>query len=209
MENEKFTEQESINLINNMIQATKFKMTKGFGNTYLLMGYSTLIISSLVFAALMLTNNNYWVHFLWGLIAIPISIMYYHAIKERKTVKSYIDNAINATWTVITITLIVALVTLIFSGNFANLMLMLALAVILTSLGVMINGFILKATYLTFIPVLSLSIGFGMLEKIVSGNYNMAALFFSLGFSFIFSMIIPGHILNAKAKRSLKNKNYE
>ncbi len=206
MENRKFTEQEGIDVINNMIQATKFKMSKGFGNYYLVMGYGTLVISFLVYITLKLSDNNYWFHLLWALIAIPIFIVYFNSVKSAKKVRSYIDSAIFATWTMVSAALLIAIISIWSYTSVASLQVMLALCVILTSLGGMINGLILKDKWIQILPIISISIGFGMLSDIINGDIS-GELYFDLGASFIFSMIIPGHILNARVRKMVKQGN--
>ncbi len=209
MENRKFTEQEGIDVINNMIQATKFKMTKGFGNTYLLMGYSNFIISMLVLATLMHSNYNHWAHLLWGLLAIPIGIIFYRSSKEKKKANTYIDNAITAVWAVIWVAFIAGIATFTFAGNFSNMGILLSLVVILCSVGVMINGFILKEIILTFPSTCGMVYGFLMLNIYTTNDFNIVEMFIFFSISCIVIMIIPGHILNMKVKRSLKKGKNE
>ena len=58
MDNKKLNEQESLELITQMIQNTKFKMVKNAGTPFLIWGYMTVVTSLLVY---------YW-QFLWLLM---------------------------------------------------------------------------------------------------------------------------------------------
>ena len=67
MDNKKLNEQESLELITQMIQNTKFKMVKYAGTPFLVWGYMTVVTSLLVWYLLKETGNYYW-QFLWLLM---------------------------------------------------------------------------------------------------------------------------------------------
>ncbi len=67
MDNKKLNEQESLELITQMIQNTKFKMVKNAGTPFLVWGYMTVVTSLLVWYLLKETGNYYW-QFLWLLM---------------------------------------------------------------------------------------------------------------------------------------------
>ena len=57
MDNKKLNEQESLELITQMIQNTKFKMVKNAGTPFLVWGYMTVVTSLLVWYLLKETGN--------------------------------------------------------------------------------------------------------------------------------------------------------
>ena len=59
MDNKKLNEQESLELITQMIQNTKFKMVKNAGTPFLVWGYMTVVTSLLVWYLLKETGNYY------------------------------------------------------------------------------------------------------------------------------------------------------
>jgi len=69
MDNKKLNEQESLELITQMIQNTKFKMVKYAGTPFLVWGYMTVVTSLLVWYLLKETGNYYW-QFLWLLMRL-------------------------------------------------------------------------------------------------------------------------------------------
>ena len=60
MDNKKLNEQESLELITQMIQNTKFKMVKYAGTPFLVWGYMTVVTSLLVWYLLKETGNYNW-----------------------------------------------------------------------------------------------------------------------------------------------------
>ena len=64
MDNKKLNEQESLELITQMIQNTKFKMVKNAGTPFLVWGYMTVVTSLLIWYLLKETGNYCW-QFFW------------------------------------------------------------------------------------------------------------------------------------------------
>lgn len=88
MDNKKLNEQESLELITQMIQNTKFKMVKNAGTPFLVWGYMTVVTSLLVWYLLKETGNYYW-QFLWLLMpAVSYPVTIYSQRKKAKDGKN-------------------------------------------------------------------------------------------------------------------------
>lgn len=64
MEEKKFTEKESLELISQMIQVTKENLERGSGNVFLVYGYAAVVLSVGIYAAVHLTGKPLW-NVLW------------------------------------------------------------------------------------------------------------------------------------------------
>ena len=56
MEEKKFTEKESLELISQMIQATRKNLVKGQGNYFIIYGYTAAILSIIIYTLLCMTH---------------------------------------------------------------------------------------------------------------------------------------------------------
>lgn len=66
MEDRKITEQESLELISQMIQNTRRNLDAGSGNIFLLWGYIGTIATLVVYAGLCFTKDPHWMWGFWG-----------------------------------------------------------------------------------------------------------------------------------------------
>lgn len=93
-------EKESLELIAQMIQNTKSRMTRNSGAPFLIWGYTTIIVSLLVWFLLKETGNYHW-QWLWFLlpaISLPSTLWIEH--KQPKMIKTYIDRIVGYVWAV-------------------------------------------------------------------------------------------------------------
>lgn len=94
MDDKKLNEKESLELIAQMIQNTKFRMAKNTGTPFLIWGYTTIIVSLLVWFLLKETGNYNW-QWLWFMLpvtALPFTLWIDR--KQQKMVKTYIDRIV-------------------------------------------------------------------------------------------------------------------
>ncbi len=87
-----------------------------------------------------------------------------------------------------------------------NFILMLPLSLLYCGLGVSINGIILREKWMIYSPVLAFILVVYMLMALINQGPVTVLWHLYFGLSFVVMMIIPGHILNNKArKQCLKN----
>lgn len=192
MEEQKLTEQESILLITEMISRTKRRKLDN-GNIMLLWGYLSVAVATLVWVLLACTHNAVW-NWLWCLIWIvggtftPIM-----ARKQRREegASTYVDNISNGLWSMIGF-----------------------MAIISTFICLAFFFFGGKCSWSTMIVFALWGVGFAeAVQGIVSGLTVLAAIAGNVPLyidwvmplfivSFICMMIIPGHIINAKARKA-------
>ena len=87
-----------------------------------------------------------------------------------------------------------------------NFILMLPLSLLYCGLGVSINGIILREKWMIYSPVVAFVLVIYMLMSLINHGPVTVLWYLYFGLSFVVMMIIPGHILNNKAKKQcLKN----
>ena len=209
MEERKITEAESIEIITSMISRTKDRLVKGSGNILLMWGYLIVAVTALIWV-LLVTTNNPAVNWLWlliwiiGGIATPIM-----AKKERVASgsKSYTDKLTSQMWSVVGLTGIAsALLCLGFLviGGKDSWSMMFAFALIIVPMAEIMQGLVIKEISLIAGGSIGLSTGI-FTTCCISAHVALMASWFMPLFIIAFAamMIVPGHILNSKAKRGL------
>ena len=189
MDNKKLNEQESLELITQMIQNTKFKMVKYAGTPFLVWGYMTVVTSLLVWYLLKETGNYYW-QFLWLLMpAVSYPVTIYSQRKKQRMARTYIDRIVGYVWVVFGLCgLLISCVSMIYWS-------LPILFVILLMMGTTLTGLIINMKLVTVSGVLGI---FASLGCLYIDKFDQILLF---ALAFVFMMVIPGHYLNIMSKR--------
>lgn len=209
MEDKKLNNQESLELITRMINKTKRQMHIGQGNLLLWWGYTSAIVGLLVGLSLMLTGGNPACNWLWFLIWIVGGIGMMVIIRKdrgriEKEPTTYVDRLTSNLWC--TIGCAFALGTLLSIGfqffGKDTWVIMLILAFLLAGFGANIQGCIIQEKSMILGGAFSMLAGVFVLCCVIA-QVKLAVMWVIPLFvlCFVVTMIIPGHILNAKAKR--------
>ncbi len=207
MEDKKLTEKESLEVITSMIAQTKQRYIAN-GNILLMWGYLIVGMTALIWTLLVLTHNPSW-NWLWFLIwiiggtATPIM-----AKKEQRKrgVKNYSDTLSSRIWSTVGFSAIAAtaicLAMLLVKGIDAWSS-MFALALIIVPFVEIAQGIIIKERSLVAGGSIGLLAGLFTMACI-AGHVALYATWFMPIFivAFIAMMIVPGHILNSKARKA-------
>lgn len=205
MEERKLTERESIELITSMINRTKQRYI-GSGNIMLMWGYLVVAVTILVWVMIDSTHNGAW-NWLWfaipviGGIATPIM-----ARKENRKigVTTYSDKITSKLWTMFGLSEIVLTVLCLVANLWLGIncwISMLVYSFIVAAFAEIVQGIIVKENCLIAGGTSGLFLGMVTLCCITGNVPLYTDIFlplFMLGF--VCMMIIPGHILNYKAK---------
>lgn len=205
MEDRKLTEKESLEVIASMIARTK-QCYIGNGNILLMWGYLTVTVTILVWVLLSATHHTAW-NWLWFLIwiiggtATPIM-----ARKEYidHGVKNYSDRITSQIWSIVGAMAIVATAMclgFLLIGGKDSWSMMFAYALIIVPFGEIVQGVILKENSLKVGGIIGMVIGV-FTVCCIAGGVSLYADWYLPVFmvAFIAMFIIPGHILNHKAK---------
>lgn len=209
MEERLLNEKESLELITQMINSSKKNMEIGQGNYLLVWGYFTTALSIILFTLIALTHNMIW-SWGWMLMFVMWPIMSYRQRQKPPRVVTYTDKVISQVWQVMGWMFIVTFLTIgIIEFSFAryiDFILMLPLSLIYCGIGVSITGIIIQERWMTYTPLIAFIIAIYMLTMLMIGEKATTLWYLYFGLSFVFMMIIPGHIVNHKAKKQcLKN----
>jgi len=190
MEDRKLNEKESLELITQMIQNTRTKMEKNVGTPFLVWGYATVIVAYVIWYLIERTGNYNW-NWLWFMITVVGSTQLLVSAKKRvKMPKTYIDKILTYVWRVIGWSCFMVSCLAIIKP-----LPILFLVLLLLGAGGMITGLITRCNAVTIGGLLGTLSSVGCLW--LSGIDQILV----FGTTFIFMCIIPGHVLNYKARK--------
>ncbi len=204
MEERKFTEKESIELISQMISASRQRLQKGSGNPFLCYGYTSVAISAATFLLTRFSGSWAW-NLLWMLMFIPAIVLWVKDRDSKPEVTSYIDRMLTNTWKVVLMLMVLSLAVILGSGfgsGTINLMLMLPLALIFVCTGTLITGLTIGEGSIVGMTTIAFVMPILLLAGMVSGDDYLPVWNLAGGFSFLFSLVIPGHIINHRSSVS-------
>ena len=191
MEEKPLNEKESLELITRMIKNTHQKLEEGNGIPFLVWGYTSIIVSILVWYQLKITQDYLWnlLWFLIPLIGFPIQMLLQR--KRERGIKTYLEKIIKYVWTVIGVAGFVVSMGAMFYWKIPILFII----IVLMATGTAITGLIIQFKPIIISGFVSILLSFGCL--IFSHLYSI--LVFAL--VFFLMMVIPGHILNFKNRK--------
>ncbi len=194
MEDKTLTEKESLDLIAKMIQNTQNKLQKGDGLPMLVWGYVTLAVTLAVGCGIYFTGSNDW-HNLW--FAIPVIglpfILFFNK-KQPKSIRTYIDKVISSIWMIVSAACILFAVATFLSKYPVPI---LTIELILVGTALAFTGRVVKFNAMFLGGIISLLLAMTLLFVRQSLYYSLAI----FAIAFIVNCIIPGHILNCKARK--------
>lgn len=193
MEDKKLTEKESLELISQMIQATRDNMEKGSGNLFLIWGYLSTFIALMIYTVWTTTGNHFifWAWWLIPIIGYP-ALLYINRKKEKR-VKTDIDRIISQIWIVAGACCVVSPIVSLFVQ-----MPILFIEALIINITVAMTGLIIRYKLISTSGVIGIALSYCLL--LVNNQYQIL-IFAGM---FVVLMVIPGHVLNAVCAR--KNK---
>lgn len=196
MKDQPINEKESLEIISRMIQNTQNKITGGEGISMLVWSYVTVSVTIAVWTLITITGRDIW-NFLWfaiPVLGIPLNFLF--GKKHKVGVRTFIDKVITFVW------LVLGIGCFLFSAiSFIVPTPVLPVVLLLVGSGSVITGLVIKFKAVTIGGSVAMILSFVLL---LMGNTQYYALIFAL--SFVAMGVIPGHVLNHKAKK-LCSKN--
>ncbi|OJV90962.1 MAG: hypothetical protein BGO34_21970 [Bacteroidia bacterium 44-10] len=191
MEERQLNEKESLELIARMIQNTQQKLEKGNGMPFLVWGYTTIVVSLLVWYFLSRTGD-YRMHYLWFLIPLVAGpVMFFLIRKYEKGVKTYIDRVVGYVWVVMGVSGFIMSVTAMFFWNLPILFII----ILLMGSGTAITGLVIRFTPIAIAGFVGIVLS---LACLFTQGVDQILVFAAV---FLMMMVIPGHILYAKGRK--------
>jgi hypothetical protein len=211
-----FSEQESLELINQMINSAKNNLQKGIGNVFLLWGYLvafTSLINMILLIALP-DRINHYAYFIWYLMPFGLILHYFliGKILKSNSVKTYVDKIMSYVWIAFTISVLILVIAMILgtimnsSGdkpnpsdfpNWIHWIFMTPFMLILYGFALFVSGKAYQFKPLVigaFICWAFTAAIFTMFQTEYFMELQLVALFVSV----VSGFIIPGHLLNKK-----------
>lgn len=205
MEDRKITEQESLELISQMIQNTRRNLDAGSGNMFLLWGYIGTITTLVVCAGVYFTKDPSWMWGFWGIPVIGIPLGIYLEHKSQKRAKAYSDKVLAEMWHILGGLCMSVVIGTTCMKQFEFI---LPLGALIMSLGSIITGIIVRYKTFYLFSLIGLVIGLYMMLAAMVEDAPTYTSLLCFAVAAVFAMIIPGHMLNIAAKKenSVSNK---
>jgi hypothetical protein len=190
MEEKNLSEKESLELISNMIQKSQRKSRENNGKTFLIFGYTSVIVSLTIYY-LHTISNSLLTNLGWfGIPIIGFALSYLTQRKDNQHGKTIISNMISKVWMVIG--------GAIFGVSFTPFLVpipVLPIIILLLGIGTTITGLIVKSKPVTAGGIIGMISTIAVLKFLYDG-YNQIAMF---AFCIFIMQVIPGHILQYKS----------
>ncbi len=167
------------------------------------MGYVCVLLTLVVWAGVGLTQNSAWMWGFWGIPVVGYLLSYIFVRKKDKSVSLYIDKVLNEMWQFMGI---VCLAVALMAAYFHAFEVILPLCAILLSLGSIFTGVLICYTRFSGLSSMGVLLGLRMLFEVWDKS-SFLQILPEFVLVVILAMIIPGHILNYKAKKENKNKS--
>lgn len=195
MEDKKISGQESLELIAQMIRETQDRTARYAAYPLLIWGYTTAIISVLIW--LLYRQTHLWqLNFLWfalPLIGMPLTLFFSRKDQNRGVI-NYIDRVTKHVWMVFGI---VAFLLSCCSFKLAiDILFMISL---LMGMATTISGLVSKYKPLVFCGTAGIVLSFFMLFMHTTDKLLVFAAIF------VIMQVVPGHLLNQKMKQCSKS----
>ena len=212
MEDKKINEQESLNLISNMIKQTNNHMALGAGNTFIAWGVILCVVSLSASIVIAMTHNGLWMWLYMAILVVglPVEWCIKRSVKQKNTghVKTYIEDSIEKVWKCLGAILMFypVMVLLLHGAKDPRVwMTMFFLGMFLPFLGSYITGVMLKSKGIERVSALAGGMCLMYLATMVEPDFVMTLNHtFVFPLCAIFSLIIPGIMINRKAKEDNK-----
>src|SRR5574344_75161 len=198
MEDRILNNSESLELISSMIKNTQEKITKNSGTPFLIWGYTTIIISRLVWGVSKDTLCG-WSQALWfalPIIAFPLTLLSQR--KKKVYVKTFVDSVISKIWIIFGVAgFIVTILAFLSPVLGVTSMPILFSVLLLMAMGTALTGLVIKFNILTICGIVSMFLSSAcLIYRGLDSILVFSAIFFIM-------MVIPGHILNSKANKNV------
>lgn len=206
MEEKKISEQESLELISQMIQQTKKDSAIGSGDTFLVWGYLCVICSLSVVAMAYFVGAGHWGWLYFAIPTLGFAIAGFNANKLKKKYNgpsTYSASSINSIWGclsgVFAAYTIWCLMDLHAPAGWSG---MFMLGLLLPGIGTYCTGVILKENVLRACGMIGIIIGLGFLHDLCClGAFITIKWPIIMAISMAITLVVPGHYLNYKSKK--------
>jgi hypothetical protein len=213
-----FSEKESLDLVNVMINSARNNLQQGTGNIFLLWGYviAALALANLILLLILPHQIHYYSFYVW--FAAPVGFIFYFTqlrkIKEMQMVRTYVDKILTYVWIGFTISVVMVVVSMLLAnfhgfreaaGIFGPLTwihwsFMIPIMLILYGFALFVSGMAYQFRPLVIGAVICWFCTL-IIFLLYQLNYFMEIQLTGLIISIISGYIVPGHLLKIKEKK--------
>ena len=207
MEEKAINEKESLELIAQMIKNTKTNLGKGAGNEFLVWGYSCIVASVVV---LIMAAGFHVPHAGWGYFLIPVLgiaatlvLKYQNRNSASGKATTYIEKSLKTLYTCAGFAMFVymGLGLILYYGHHEIWQGMFFLGLFVPAFCSCVVGLLLQIKRIRDFSAAALLFSFLVLgDMLVTDHVGMKVVVLGI-VAWIFSLVIPGHILNKEAKK--------
>lgn len=194
MENDNFTPEQSLLLINKMITDVKQEL-KDNGFFFLLWGWLVFISATINF--ILFKINNEYASLVWAILmplgGIVSAIYGFTRKKKTKRVKTFVDRAMSYVW----IAFGVALFIVLSSGSLIGFEKVYPFVLLVYGIGTFITGGIIKMKLLIWGGI------FCWILSVVSFYVTYDIQLLLLSAAIVVAYIIPGHVINSNYRKNV------
>lgn len=187
MQDRELTPQESMQVIEQMLETTRKRLIRGSGVPSLIWGYTTLFTSLLIYVLARYTWD-YRISYLWLLIPILGGSLTWINHRKKKNTETYvrtqIEKFIDIVWFVIGTNMILICI-------WGYRLPILSLMLILNGMGTAIMGFTCNLKVFKYSSIFGMIVGYIFLARLLPGNTKLLC----FGIAFFFMHCLPGHYL--------------
>jgi len=203
--NKTLTEQESLNIINEMIYQTREYFQKGAANTSIFWGYYIAAIALFNFILLQIPDVASYSYYVWFLTIPGAFISMYITRKKNTLVKTHINTIINRIWIAFGISVLIFIGTLYISAVAANIP---ALPIVITPIILIMMGIAQYATaaackFRLYVYSAMIFWSGALICTLTYFSGRSDYQFIVMAACMIIGFVIPGHILNSKAEKDV------
>lgn len=213
MEDKMINEQESLNLISNMIKQTNNHMALGAGNTFIAWGVILVVVSITANTAVAMTHNGLWMWLYMAILVIGLPVEWWikRSAKQKNGghVKTYIEDSIEKVWKCVGAMLIaypaILLYRFYFNPDYHIWLAMFFIGMLLPAIGSYITGVMIKSKVIEFVSIFGCVGALFFLVDLINPEHEMTLVnTYIFPFVSVFTLIIPGIQINRKAEENNK-----
>lgn len=194
MENKELSPEQGIELIKKMIESTRTRYEKNGGSFFLIWGYVSLFVGVIYIVGRQWTDAPEWGLVWWAVPAIGWPIMWAKGCLRTPEVTTYIDRVTQTAWVVVgAFTVGFPLVSLL-SGYLVEVIL--PIEAMLLCIGMVLTGALIRSREILFCGIGAALLNFSMFFTAREVWCYLFAAMFAVG------MVVPGHLLNYRARCS-------
>lgn len=207
-EEDKFNEVDSIRTIKNMLSDTRDSVQHGVANTIVFAGYSVAIVAIINYLLLLWLNNPYKSYLIW-LTMIPVGIICFlmNAKRSKNAWRhNYVSRVLSSVWVSFAVSVILGYILIYLVSDFYDLP---QFRVFITPMVLILAG---TADYVTAITTRFNYFFYGAYTCWIGAVVTVLLLFITessneqflvFAFCILAGFVLPGHMLNQKAKNNV------